>query len=429
MYHDGLERRSFLKATGGVAGMSVFSGDSGGEPRADLGPTESEFETDRLVLGGTHVVGTTGYPRIQDAWDAAGSGDEVYVHSSYDAKSVGEEFPIVLDYEEKEVMLTGGHPSGSVIDARHSNENAVEVLGRGMNDYRNNPVVRNLKIRGGNVGLRVRAAPYASFQNLVLQENGSHGIHVQLYTDPDSGRKKGTFGCSFHNCQVWSAGGDGFRTEVDAMAHATTLDDCKATWCDGAGVRLSGYASRVTNSTIQLNGDFGIKVRNAWAITIANNYIEGNSRGRDFPIEVYGLWADGLTVEDNYFNGILPSGAAHDYDSVQRAVNVHQSEHVSVQNNAARNYGDGFIALFDCVDPDLHIGSNHLFEMDFQALDLKQHGNVRPRSDGVILPMDLSDVDGAHDCDRGIHVRENGRTAFCTWRDGDWYTHGVSDAI
>lgn len=426
---DDLDRRTFMKASGGLAGLSLFGRSENRNLQQSLSDSTFEFGGDSLVLGGTHVVGNDGYDTIAAAWDAAESGDVVYVHSSYDAQAAGEKFPIVLDYEQKQVMLTGGHPSGSVIDARHADENVVEVLGRGMNDYRNNPVVQNLRIRGGKTGLRVRAAPYASFRNLVLHENGNHGVHVELYTDPDSGRKKGTFGAAFYNCQAWSAGGDGFRTEVDAMTHATTLNDCKATWCKGAGVRLSGYASRVVNSTIQLNGDYGVKVREGWAMDVKDNYIEGNSRYRDFPIEVYGKMADGLTVEGNYFNGIMPSGATHDYDSVQRAVNVHDSDHVSLKNNAARNYGDGFVAMVDCIDPDVHMGSNHLFDVEFEAMDLRAHGNVRPRSDGVIMPMDLSNVQGGYPCDRGIHVRDNGRTAMCTWRNGKWYTHGVSAEI
>lgn len=421
-------RRSFMQAAG--AGMALpFMGTTEAKDSeqmnldtADMESYETfEFSSDRLVLGGTRVVGTEGYPTIAAAWNDAESGDEIYVHSSYDAAAAGEEFPVVLDYEEKEVMLTGGHPSGSVIDASHTSENVIEVLGRGMNDYRNNPLVQNLKIVGGGIGLRVRAAPFSSYENLVLYQNGSHGVAIEGYTDPDSGRDKGTYGATFSNCQAFSCGGDAFRTERDAKAHGTTFFGCRATNNEGVGFNIRGYTNKIVGGTTQLNGSYGVEARLGKASLVKGVYIEGNSRNHDFPVEVYGKNADGLAVENCYFNGINPRGASHDYEYVRRGVNVHGTQKLSVRDCVVRNYRDGFISLFGCEDADVYAGSHHVFDAGngLFATDVTGHGNARTRSNGLILPTDLSNVEPLHEYDMGYHVGGAVEGLAC-WRDGDW---------
>jgi hypothetical protein len=416
-------RRTFLQSLGvGAAGLGSASlfGSENVEAAAVEDYESFEFTGDGLVLGGTRVVGKGGYETIAKAWEDAESGDTVYVHSSYDARSAGEKFPIVLDYEEKEVMLTGGHPSGSVIDASHTNQNVIEVLGRGMNDYRNNPMVQNLKIVGGKIGLRIRAAPFSSYRNLVLYQNGSHGVSIEGYTDPDSGRDKGTFGATFNECQAWSCGGDGFRTENAAHAHGTAFFNCKATSNRGVGFRLRGYTNKLVGGTSQLNYQWGVEARRGKGSFIQGMYLEGNSRGRDFPVEVYANNADGLSIQNCYFHGINPRSTEHNHDHVLRAINVHDTQQLTIRDNTVRSYGDGFIALFGCEDPDVYAGSHYLLDADLFATDVVGHGNYRPRSDGVIMPTDLRNVEGRHDCDVGYHVG-GGEEGLAVWRDGEWH--------
>ncbi|MBV0925464.1 right-handed parallel beta-helix repeat-containing protein [Halomicroarcula limicola] len=416
-------RRTFMQAlTIGAAGLGVAAM-SGNAAAAEEGPSEPfEVGGDALNLGGTLVVGDGGYDTITQAWDAASSGDTIYVHCSYDAEAAGEPFPVVLDYEEKEVMLTGGHPSGSVIDASHSNENVIEVLGRGMNDYRNNPVVQNLKIVGGDVGLRVRAAPFASFENLVIYRTGSHGVSIEGYTDPDSGRNKGTFGVYFHNCQTWVCGGDGFRTEGDALPHGTTFTNCKASSNGGIGFRLRGYTNKLIGGAAQLNHSYGIEARVGKANLIQNCYIEGNSRAKSYPVELYASGADGLTISNCYFNGINPRSTSHNHDHVLRAINVHESSKLSIRDCTVRNYDEGFIATFSCRDPDFHAASHYVLDATHGlfATDPTGHGNIRPRSDGMILPSDLSDAEPLHDYDMGYHVG-GGKEGLAYHYDGEWH--------
>ncbi len=428
------DRRSILKAVGAagilsgsaMAPASTAGASDGTEPDTQQSiPTQQEQDktsSDAVDSpgGGRRIVGDQGYTTIAEAWDDAESGDIVYIHSSYDAKEADEAFPIVLDYEEKEVMLSGGHPSGSVIDASHCENNVIEVLGRGMNDYRNNPVVQNLKIIGGNVGLRIQAAPFSSYQNLVFYNTGSHAVEIAGYVDPDSGRSKGTFGATFTNCQAFQSGGDGFRTNKNAYAHGTTFQSCRATANRGAGFRLRGYICKIHGGTTQLNFDYGIEARLGKAMNIRGVYIEGNSRGNEFPVEVYVRNADGFTIDTCYFHGIVSRAVSHDFESVCRGVNAHQTQHLNVRSCTARNYDDGFIALFGCEDPDIHCESHHVFDAEMLAEDPYRRQNYRVRSAGRILPCDLSGIDGHHEGDHGYHVGQH-TEGPAIWRNGRWH--------
>lgn len=383
------------------------------DPTRSDSRTSTEVRSSSVELGGRRIVGEDGYETIAAAWSAAADGDSIYVHSSYDAQTAGETFPIVLDYSEKEVMLTGGHPSGSVIDAGDADANVIEVIGRGVEDYRNNPVVQNLKIVGGEIGLRVRRAPFSSFDNLVFYDTGSHGMCIDSHPDG------GTFGTNWSNCQAWHCGGDGFRAVRSAQPHGTTYWGCRATANRGVGFRLRGTSSMLFGGTSQLNYDYGIEVRSGWGVGITGVYIEGNARGNDFPVEVYGRGADGLTIENCYFHGINPRGAEHNHDRVQRGVNVHDTEALTVRDCTARRYEDGFIAVFGCTDIDAYAPSHCLDDTDLFGPDPTGNGNLRARSNGLILPTDLSEVDGNHEYDCGYHVGDN-TEGHAIWRNGSW---------
>ncbi len=403
----------FMLLTGG-AGLAASAGpvraSGSGNPHQN-----NSSSTDGYDIGGRRIVGEDGYATIETAWEAAEDGDTVYVHSSYDAQTAGEEFPIVLDYGTKQVTLTGGHPSGSIIDAGDVDENVIEVIGTGSSDYRNNPVVRNLRIEGGNIGLRVRCAPYASFENLVLYNTGSHGTYIDSHSDG------GTFGTNWFNCQAWNCGGDGFREKRSADPHATAYFGCQAIANRGVGFRLRGTASHLSGGTTQLNHSYGVEVRSGRSVNVSGVYIEGNARSEDYPVEIYATRADGLLVDGCYFHGINPRGANHDYTRVQRGVNVHDTSQITVRDNFVRRYGNGFIAIFGCSDGDMHSGSHCLDDAELFGVDPTSNGNVRIRSDGMILPTDLSSIDGAHEYDCGYHVGSDGSEGHAVWYDGEWH--------
>lgn len=417
---SGLSRRTFVYGAG-IAGLAAATGIAQGQQPENTnqqmnGVNSLQITGNSFELGGRRIVGEAGYKTIEDAWNDADDGDTIYVHASYDASKADESFPILLDYREKEVMLSGGHPSGSVIDATGSTNNIIEIIGRGSRDYRNNPVVQNLKLVGGQTGLRVARAPFASFQNLIFYENGEHGSLIAAHPD------NGTFGTNWYNCQAWNCGGHGFTMETAAEAHGTTYFGCRATSNRGIGFRLRGFTCKIIGGTTQLNFNYGIEARSGKGSLVQGMYIEGNARGNDFPVELYANNADGLSVNSCYFHGVNPRSVEHNHNWVQRGVNVHQTEQLSVRDCTVRRYGDGFIALFGCTDADVHSSSHYFDSADLFALDPNGRGNLRTRSDGMILPTNLSSVAGAHEFDQGIHKSSNGNTGLAIWYNGGWHS-------
>lgn len=419
-------RRGFLKAAGVVtagmtlpsASVSASASGQGEENHSYDGAEALEMGPDRFTVGGRHLVGLDGYGTIQAAWDAASDGDVVYVHSSYDAEAAGEQFPVELDFREKEVLLSGGHPSGSVIDARHSDETVLEVTGKGHTDYRNNPFVQSLQIIGGDVGMRVRAAPYASFKDLVFWSNGSHGVEVAGHEV--DGTDYGTFGVTFRNCVAWNCGGDGFRLNTGANPHSTTFYGCHSLLNDGVGLRLRGYASRWRDGTIQNNGGFGVDARSGCSQRVDGTYVEGNDTTADAPVEVYvAESAPGFTLHGAYFQGGFFRDFDNGRDTGRWGVVVDGAPHADIRNCSFRNYTDSFLRVDGAVDVDVHLASH----CDLDDTTPIQHSDcTRLRSDGTALPADLTDAapgqfvgdaaihDGSGDCPWGLAL----------WDGDDW---------
>jgi hypothetical protein len=400
-----------------IAGAGVLSGQVAAVPPGQQKDGGSLFD-DRngFVVGGRHVVGESGYGTIQEAWDAATDGDEVVVHSSYDAETAGERFPITLDYTQKQVTLTGGHPSGSVIDARHApSTNVLEVVGNGHADYRNNALVRNLKVVGGDVGMRVRAAPYASFENLVFWMTGSHGVVV------DRSTASGTFGVTFQNCVAWNCGGDGFRLHTGADPHSTTFYGCHSLLNADAGVRLRGYATRWHGGTIQNNGGVGVDARSGCSQLVDATYFEGNDTASDAPMEVYvDDSAPGFTLHGSYFQGGYFRDFTNGRDTGRWGVVVGGASHADVRNCSFRNYTDCFLYVRDATDADVHLGSHCPLD---ETTPFEHRGCTRLRSDGTLLPTDLSGgaQPGRFVGDTGTHDGSGtGSWGPATWNGTAW---------
>jgi hypothetical protein len=417
----GVDRRTFMGAAGAATVFGPFAGRASATSDAQMaldGDGAVESFAGIANFGGKLVVGRGGYRTIREAWEDAQSGDVVYVHSSYDAQEVGEEFPIVLNYEEKEVMLTGGHPSGSVIDAGDADANVVEVLGRGMNDYRNNPLVQNLKIVGGNIGLRIRAAPYSSYKDLVVYKTKSHGISVEEYTD-ERGDFKGTFGATFRNVMAWSCGGSGFRLDTAAHPHSTSFFGCHSEFNSGYGVQLRGYSCRWVGGTIQNNGSHGVDARSGCGQFLSGVYFEGNGTDMDFPVEVYvSESAPGFTCDSCYFQGHFARNFGNGRDDGAIGIAVIGGPHASISNCTYRNYDECFLLVRDARDVDIHAPSH--CPLDGTTF-LERDGAERLRSDGVVQEEDLRFVEGVYRGDMGIH---NGEGEFlwgpAIWNGREW---------
>lgn len=417
-----IDRRTFLGAAGAAATLGpLTSGRVSAEsasPKALRGGDDFEQFANIANFGGKLVVGRGGYRTIQAAWNDAESGDVVYVHSSYDAQEAGEQFPIVLDYNEKEVMLTGGHPSGSVIDAGNTTANVIEVLGRGQNDYRNNPIVQNIKICGGNIGLRVRAAPYASFRDVVVWMTDSHGISVEGYTD-ERGDFKGTFGVNFRNVMVWNCGGHGFRLGTDAHPHSTSFFGCHSEFNAGYGVQLRGYSCRWIGGTIQNNGSHGVDARSGSSQFVSGVYFEGNGTAMSSPIEIYvSSTAPGFTCDTSYFQGYFARNFENGRSNGCIGIAVVGAPDACISNCTYRNYTDSFLLVRNARDVDVHRPSHcAMDETTFVEVD----DAPRLRSDGTIQEADLRGVDGAFRGDMGVHDGSgDGLWGPCIWNGREW---------
>ncbi|SEP22592.1 hypothetical protein SAMN04487948_12327 [Halogranum amylolyticum] len=426
---NGIDRRTFMSAAGAATLLGSVGGRASATSDAPMALGDAagiDSVTGIANLGGKLVVGRGGYRTIQEAWDDARSGDVVYVHSSYDAQQAGEEFPIVLNYEEKEVLLTGGHPSGSVIDAGDVDENVVEVLGRGMNDYRNNPIVQNLKIVGGNVGLRIRAAPYSSYKDIVVYGTNSHGVSVEGYTD-DTGFK-GTFGATFRNVMVWGCGGTGFRLNTDARSHSMSFFGCHSEFNDAYGVQLRGYSCRWIGGTVQNNGNHGVDARSGCSQLLSGVYFEGNGTAMEYPIEVYvSASAPGFTCDTCYFQGNFARNFANGLDRSTIGVAVNGAPQASVSNCTYRNYESCFLLVRDARDVDVHRPSNcALDDTTFLEFDDCE----RLRSDGYVQEDDLRAVEGAHRGDMGIHDGSGDALwGPAVWNGREWISVVQPDVI
>jgi hypothetical protein len=425
----GVERRRLLEAAG-AASVPLLAGCQELDPRSaessnpsETGTTDGTATPDDeaaesatlaidpdLDLGGRLVVGAPdaiGYDTIQAAWEAAEDGDAVFVHSSYDAETAGEAFPIVLDYTKKEVMLSGGHPSGSIIDARHAPEkDVVEVLGAGHSDYRNKALVQHLKIRGGNVGLRIRGGTYSTYKDLIVYQANEDGVRVEGYVD-SAGAKRGSYGVTFRNCMAWRNGGAGYRLQTGADPHATTFYGCHALFngleSGAPGVALRGYASRWANGVVQNNGGFGIDARSGASQGVSDTYFEGNGMAQATPQEVYvSETSPGFVLKGSYFNGAYFRDAPNGRDRAARGVGISGAQGAELSACTFKNYTDAFLSLSDTTDADVHLATHT--GLDDTRLR-RGGGNERLRSSGLVLESDLRDGDpqGRYVCDYGVH--------------------------
>lgn len=406
-------RRGVLQSLGLAALTGTATGT--GAPTGESKSRKTSSFDGRGVL----PVGRFGYDTIEEAWQEASDGDVIRVLGSYDAQEANEPFPIVLDYTQKEVSLVGGNPSGSVIDAGNTDANVIEVIGVGSDDYLNQTDIRDLRITGGNIGLRIQGAPFATYYNLLFHKTGSHGAKIDTYEKLD-GVRFGTFNTQFTNCEAWGCGGDGFRSVAGAESHETYYLGCRATANKGVGFRVRGSASKMIGGVSQLNHSYGVAARQGNSITIDSMYVEGNSRSRSYPIEILAGQTAATHVTNCYFHGINPRRVpGHDYNWVQRAVNFYEVDHGSVSNCTARRYGDGLVAPVQSNDIDVNAGSHATYKSDILAGDPKSLGSERTRSSGMILPTDLSTVEGAFKGDVGYHVGQDVEGP-AYWRNGEW---------
>ena len=374
-----------------------------------------------LPYDGRQIVCENGYQTIQDAWNAASDGDMVVVTGEYDPSE--EDFPIVFDYREKEVSISGNH-SRTEIDASHQNEHILEVIGVGVGDFRNVPLIQNLKLVGGRNAVRARGAPNAKFYNLVAFLQDGHGFVVDHYDG------RGAQGTRFVNCQAWTCGGSGWHFTHDAQAHGSLLFGCNATWngYNGTlpGMTIRGFSTRVLASTIQVNSGTGIVADFGGSITVKDCYMEANGREADHAVNVRFEGVSGGVIESNYLNAATYGSSGRQTNARNRSalhvgVELHNTYRCQFRANVLgrRLYQDGVVAITgsSSLDNDVYESTHHYTGRsggmpNFWARDR----GTRTRSHGIIRPGSLSGVEGMYEGDRAIDANGTLRV----WMNGSW---------
>lgn len=314
----------------------------------------------------TSTVGAGGeFETLQAAWDNCpyGSSLSLWIRPDYDPRA--EDYPIKFhrngDDQFKPVTLRGPGPGSVAIGHADVQGDVLSVVGAGPAGYTRPFYAEGVRFEGAKpdadgkgAGLSIQNAPHSMLQG-VLFHTQNHGLEV-------CGGGQGCFGLVASLCQAWNCGGDGFRLTSDAKPHNSQLIGCKAIANKGAGVRwLGGIQGSMYGCDIELNHGYGVGMRGQ-AVSIKDSYIEGNARAVDYPVEVYGRGANGLTVADCYFHGINPRGASHEHKRVQRAVNLHDSKSVTLRDCVYQRYGDRFFAGFKGTEAQLHPASHHAFD-------------------------------------------------------------------
>lgn len=286
------------------------------------------------------------YDTIQSAInDGAQS---ILVGHEYD--STNEAYPVTMYANGEEdwtpVVISGVGPNSTVIGDPTQKADTLRIHGNG-NHYGAPIVVRNASLTSHPEKTVIRIASLSGglIDGCIIQDAGTPVSIESAYIDGYIG---GSFDWAIQNIDIWGCS-NGIRIDGGSAGHGVLMDNVDITACDGPGVYAEGVASvTYRNGTNQLNYGRGFELRDTTSFTVDASYVEGNDRGNEdgVPIEVYGRRAHSTTIRDSYFHGINPRGATHAHDLVQRGINFHDSEGVSVRDCDVRRYGDAFAYNF-----------------------------------------------------------------------------------
>lgn len=272
--------------------------------------------------------------------------ESILVATDYD--QTDESYPITITADNNgswtPTAIHGVGPNAVTVGDPDQRADIIQIHGNG-NHYGCPVQLSNLALASHPEATVVKVACLSSglLENVIIQDSGTAVTLSSPYIQDYTG---GCFDWVIRDTDIWRCR-NGVRIDGGADAHNVLLEKVDITACDGAGVYAEDCAAvTFRDGTVQLNQGFGFELRNTTNTTIDSAYVEGNARSRDFPVEVYGKQANGLTIRDSYFHGINPRGANHEYDCVQRAVNLHDSEGAAVRDCDARRYGTSFAVSF-----------------------------------------------------------------------------------
>lgn len=398
-------RRSFLKAAGvATAAAGLVSGNAAAEQTAgDL--------TDNLLFVGAGDTIQEAHDSLGGHWTDAG---RIVITQEYD--------PAVEDYPiewSKRASLHGGNYTNLRPD---SGEYAIVVdIENAKNNRPPGPHFNNFSITGGGGGIHVENGRYTIFRDIDVNNVSEHGFSTDDYNPWDDDPDTDDTAINTHHwysCTAERCGGHGFY--IGQRAHGSQLHSCQAYFNgkDGIHIAEGTVNAAMFGGSSEQNARNGIRVYGAFGFGAKNVYLEANNPNQGGGSEVLVTkGAKNTTFDTCYGNG---------FNDTQRMFYLYSAEGTDIRNCHYQQYSRSFLYVRDlCRDTDIHRGSHFTYDdTPFGGDD-----GVRTRSDGIIVAQDLRNVEGNFNGDRGIHVRDNGKTAICTWYDGEWYTHGVSEAL
>lgn len=290
------------------------------------------------------VVSDGAYGTIQEAIDDGAQ--SILVGTGYDP--TGESYPIEIkatdDGDWTPVVICGTGPNTVTVGDRSQPADTIQIHGNG-NHYGAPVQLSNLSLASHPEAtvLKVACLSAGRLQNAIIEDSGTA---IEITSPYIEEYESGSFDWTIRDVAIWRCR-NGVRLEDGAAAHNVLLANVDITACENGGVYAENCASvTFRDGAVQLNHGWGFELRDTVAATIQTAYIEGNGRDRKMPIEVYGRRAHSLSIRDCYFHGTNPRGASHDYEWVQRAVNLHDSDGAVVRDCDGRRYGDCFAVAF-----------------------------------------------------------------------------------
>lgn len=341
---------------------------------------------------------------IQGAHDSLGShwtdSGRVIVLPSYD--STQESFPIEWS---KRASLFGGNYT----DLRNRSDSYALVVD--IEDARDNrppgPTFHNVSITGGGGGCKVTGCRYSVWENIDVNHVEEDAFHL-------AGKDWGKTACNthhFYSCTQDHAGRDGFH--IGMRAHGAHLFGCHSYFADRYGI----YVDEATNCAMfggstEKAGKEGLMLDSSHVFLAKSVYFEGSNADMGGGAEVHATdGASTIGFENCYFNG---------FNEADWGARFYDCTNAQIRDCEAWNYNRGFIYVDSGCDVDINEQSHHIRD-DTQCWGSDNGAIVR--SNGILVPQDLSSVDGSYNGDMGIHKNDNGDMFVAIWHNGAWYRH------
>lgn len=339
---------------------------------------------------GTYVVRKR--DSLQSVLDETVRGDGVVITDEYKVKN--DSWPITVDTEVRvestphnRISVPTTSEAAFVLDLQGSNRPPGVTL---VNLY--------VDANGSESAFKVQNARFCSFVGCIAENASKHGYFLRHHdAAPNSNR--------FFYCDAHVNDGNGFF--VDDQAHSTTFVGCRAIQNGLRGVwSKNNYASSWIGGGLERNGDQGAYIDGSEVFTIQNAYIEGNGKHTSDQLLVDN--GQSVTVSESYLNGLDQPNT--------NGIRFVSSNNCSIRNIEYRSL-NGLVVNDRSHNTDLHRNSH--YSLDDSPLLVADTG-VKTRTNGVIVPTDLSAITGEYVGERAINDGTTGPFGMAVWDGSAW---------